>query len=60
MDIDDKDNKKGRVTKIPTRFPPPPYLPGEAERRAVIMNEDSELARENKQLEYDQALFHYF
>ena len=48
------------VVKIPCKFPPPPYLPGELERRKRLMNEDSEMERERKKLEYEQTLFHYF
>ena len=46
--------------RVPTKFPPPPYLPGETERRIALLNEDSEVERINKQLEYDKTLFHYF
>ena len=31
-----EDDEKTRHTKIPTKFPPPPYLPGEVERREEL------------------------
>ena len=43
-----------------TKFAPPPYLPGEVERRAAMAYEDSEVERNNQQLTYDRSLFHYF
>ena len=51
------------VYKVPTKFPPPPYLPGELDRRAAMAREedvDSELARLNAQNAYDAELFHYY
>lgn len=34
--------------RLVTKFPPPPYLPGETERREAMANKDSELERLNQ------------
>ena len=48
--------------RVITHYPPPPYLPGELERRALAnaMDADSEVERINARLDYDSGLFHYF
>lgn len=48
MSLDDgeDENKPTPVKRIPTKFPPPPYLPGELERRAALLIEDSDNERQ--------------
>ena len=43
-DNDDKNNAEDKFKnfKIQTKFPPPPYLPGEVERRAALLCTDTE------------------
>jgi len=53
------DKEGNTIVKIPTKFPPPPYLPGEVERRATLRNNDSELDRQNAQDALEKSLFHY-
>ena len=51
------------VYKVRTKYPPPPYLPGEVERRAAMAladDCDSELARLDAKNKYDNELFHYY
>ena len=59
INVDDSPLSKPKK-RIITHYPPPPYLPGELERRAIIMNEDSEVERINARLNYEKELFHYF
>ena len=49
------------MQKVPTKYPPPPYLPGEVRRRAeaAAIDEDSEEEAINAKLAYDKNLFHY-
>ena len=53
------DKNGNTIVKIPTKFPPPPYLPGELERRAILMNNDSDMERQHAQDALEKSLFHY-
>ena len=59
MALNDEGDDEVPIVKIPTKFPPPPYLPGEVERRKALMNTDSEAERQNEKLEYEKTLFYY-
>lgn len=59
MNNDESPSNKPK-RRIIAHFPPPPYLPGELDRRAAMINEDSEVERINARLEYENTLFHYF
>ncbi len=57
----DGDDGKDRFSnfKIQTKFPPPPYLPGEVERRAALLCTDTEFLKKQSDLEYKKSLFYY-
>jgi hypothetical protein len=43
-----------------TKFPPPPYLPGEVERREELKQQDSDNERQKEHEKMQKSLYHYF